>query len=76
MFFCKSLMNVSPFRAQTLVLLSGVCQLVDSNSGIYVCIVINPTMGKTGYMHEVLARLLFIHGVWSILKLYDVKIKR
>jgi hypothetical protein len=36
-------------------------QLVNSNSGFDICYGVDPTVGKIGYIHEVLARLLFIY---------------
>jgi hypothetical protein len=34
---------------------------VSSNSGFDICYGVDPTVGKIGYIHEVLARLLFIY---------------
>jgi hypothetical protein len=45
--------------------------LLNSNYGLDVCYGDDPIVGRIGYIHEVSAHLLFIYGVWLILKLYD-----
>jgi hypothetical protein len=36
--------------------------VVNSNSSFDTCYSVEPTVGNIGYMHEVLAHLLFIYG--------------
>jgi hypothetical protein len=36
--------------------------VVNSNSGFDTCYSVDPTVGKIGYMHEVLALFFFIYG--------------
>ena len=45
--------------------------VVNLNSSFDTCYNVEPTVGKIGYMHEILAHLLFSYGVWLILRLYD-----
>jgi hypothetical protein len=36
--------------------------VVNPNSRFDICYYVDPTVGKIGYMHEVLAHFLFIYG--------------
>ena len=60
--FENPLLIFRSYDFQDLGFLSDIWQLVNSNSGMDVCYGDDPTMGRIGYIHEVLARLLFIYG--------------
>jgi hypothetical protein len=61
--FCKPLIDISPLCLPRpfFFFFSDIWQLVNSNSGLDVCYGDNPTVGRIGYIHEVLARLLYIY---------------
>jgi hypothetical protein len=60
--FANPLLIFRPYVCPDLDFLSDIWQLVNSNSGLDVCYGDDPTVGRIGYIHEVLARLLFIYG--------------
>jgi hypothetical protein len=61
--FANPLLMFLPYVFPNLGFLFDIWKLVYLNYGIGCCYSIDPTVGMISYMHEVLARLLFIYGV-------------
>jgi hypothetical protein len=62
LFFANPLLIFLPYVFSNIGFLSDIWKLVNSNSGLDVCYGDDPTVGRIGYIHKVLARFLFIYG--------------